>query len=82
MMQGTFRTEAAPRRQIQGNGPVDRFEVQEARDLDLDGNQIWYVWHEGEDAVAAMDACRAVRGFAPGCEVRLAKITTTVMEVE
>lgn len=78
-----YRIESSRKRRVQGNGPVLRFEVQElVGGPDEDGDQSWKVWSDHDDAARAMDATRAARTFLPPERVRLAKITTEVMEVD
>jgi len=76
-----YRHEHARKREVQGNAGVVHFEVQEKVGEPDDGHQSWKVWNRLDDAEPAMAATRAVRSFLPGREVRLAKITTEVMEV-
>lgn len=76
------RWEQDRKREVQGNGPVVRFEVQEDRGLDEAGERCWYVHSDHNDAAIAMDATRAVRAMLPRKKIRLAKVITEVMEVE
>lgn len=80
-MQGGFEIEVEPQRDQAGNGPVVRFQVQEDRGFDNDGNHMWYVWTDTEDEDEARFSFGCVKGFAGRRQVRLAKITTEVIDV-
>lgn len=78
-----YRSEDSRKRRVQGNGPVVRFEVQErVGGPDEDGDQSWKVWSDHRNAAMAVEATRAVRAFLPPDRVRLAKVTTEIMEVD
>ncbi len=81
MATGGFRFEVAPQRDMAGNGPVVRYEVQESRGLDETGTQAWHVWKDTEDKDEAVDSYRVVKSFPGNAEIRLVKVTTEVMEV-
>lgn len=82
-MQGGFEVEVAPQRDIAGNGPVVRYQIQEDRGLDHDGHRMWYVWTDTEDKADALHSFGCVKGFNVNIadRIRLVKITTEVIDV-